>query len=630
MKRSEIKLSDFGLPSKKKYPMPDEKHVKSAIRFFNYVDPEDEKELADNIKKKMKKYGISPQSVGDTNRLKKYISESFQEPSGIDTIIFDFGAVLVHCLDSEKALEEAGIPKEYISEILSTMMSSYKKVDSEQFTITETIEFFTRALRQELKTYAAAAWYAYQSANAKYPYTVDLLKILKSNGYKIYYLSNWDKAGHEQCVRNGLFDFIDIFDGGIFSYQVGLVKPDKRIYELLLKRYSIDPSKAIFFDDRGENIASAKELGIHGIVFTPDIGYDLLESQKKKSNNTAVEEGSIVTEEAALQEGYLSQATMTYRIHPRKTLEQILKTHKYEGLFNMAVKCKKEEDVRYLLRDYRTGKAYFMKIMERIEKCNKLGDCKETHNYYKGVKKKFIDNGITVKDVQLTIKWYDDVYCPALKSRLKELKEKNAHIHEFVQSILEEPMVGSSKVFIVNNMMHNTFIGCGYGDDTSIQYFKPAKDIDLSTNDINELIRDGVAQVYEYVGPRSYMDMCISESANYTTVDRDYFKRVYIEICSEADAIYEIEKHSMLGEINTRIKKDPIAMLAEATVYPTPRDTNLLVISEEFKNSPLLEIHRDTDGYYIKNAITNKRSKSREESSVVPYNVAKCLINNHL
>lgn len=71
--KSNLPDSVFGLPEKKKYPMPDRKHVFSAIRFFNYVDKEDEKELAENIKKKMKKYKIDSSHVGEDNRLKKYL-----------------------------------------------------------------------------------------------------------------------------------------------------------------------------------------------------------------------------------------------------------------------------------------------------------------------------------------------------------------------------------------------------------------------------------------------------------------------------------------------------------------------------------------------------------------------------
>ena len=69
--RAKLKDSDYGIPSKKKYPMPDESHIRSAIQMFNHVDKEDEAELAKNIKKKIKKYGMSV-DVGKDNRFSKY------------------------------------------------------------------------------------------------------------------------------------------------------------------------------------------------------------------------------------------------------------------------------------------------------------------------------------------------------------------------------------------------------------------------------------------------------------------------------------------------------------------------------------------------------------------------------
>ena len=67
---------DFGIPELKKYPMPDKDHVLAAIRMFNHVDKEHEKELATNIKQKMKKYGIPNDTVGEKNRLYNYINEN--------------------------------------------------------------------------------------------------------------------------------------------------------------------------------------------------------------------------------------------------------------------------------------------------------------------------------------------------------------------------------------------------------------------------------------------------------------------------------------------------------------------------------------------------------------------------
>lgn len=62
----------YGIPELKKYPMPDREHVKSAIRFFNYVEPRYEKELARNIIQRIKEYHMTDITVGPDNRFGKY------------------------------------------------------------------------------------------------------------------------------------------------------------------------------------------------------------------------------------------------------------------------------------------------------------------------------------------------------------------------------------------------------------------------------------------------------------------------------------------------------------------------------------------------------------------------------
>jgi len=77
--RKEIPDSEYGLPSKKKYPMPDESHVRSAIAYFNKCDKEDQAELARNIKKRIKHFGMEVE-VSDSNPFSKYYNENTYDP----------------------------------------------------------------------------------------------------------------------------------------------------------------------------------------------------------------------------------------------------------------------------------------------------------------------------------------------------------------------------------------------------------------------------------------------------------------------------------------------------------------------------------------------------------------------
>jgi epoxide hydrolase-like predicted phosphatase len=59
----------------------------------------------------------------------------------------------------------------------------------------------------------------------------------------------------------------DIFEDVIISAEVGLAKPDRRIYQLALDRLGVKAEQTIFIDDFGENIQGARAVGIHGIHF---------------------------------------------------------------------------------------------------------------------------------------------------------------------------------------------------------------------------------------------------------------------------------------------------------------------------------------------------------------------------
>lgn len=81
--RNNIKTKDFGLPDKRKYPMPDKEHVLLAIKFFNYCPAEDKDELAKNIIDKIGYYFDDGEKldikIGDKNSFKKYWDSSINE-----------------------------------------------------------------------------------------------------------------------------------------------------------------------------------------------------------------------------------------------------------------------------------------------------------------------------------------------------------------------------------------------------------------------------------------------------------------------------------------------------------------------------------------------------------------------
>lgn len=77
--RNVLDDSEFGIPSLRKYPIPDKAHVKAAVQRFNFVDKAHEKELANNLIKALKKFNMLNEiKVGKGNRFKAYLDAEYK------------------------------------------------------------------------------------------------------------------------------------------------------------------------------------------------------------------------------------------------------------------------------------------------------------------------------------------------------------------------------------------------------------------------------------------------------------------------------------------------------------------------------------------------------------------------
>lgn len=95
--------------------------------------------------------------------------------------------------------------------------------------------------------------------------TLNLILELKQHGYKIYLLSNITGASFEYI--NNAIELTQYFDGGLYSFQEKMVKPNYTFYENLLKKYNLIKNETIFFDDKDKNVQAGNEVGIKSIKF---------------------------------------------------------------------------------------------------------------------------------------------------------------------------------------------------------------------------------------------------------------------------------------------------------------------------------------------------------------------------
>lgn len=105
----------------------------------------------------------------------------------------------------------------------------------------------------------------------------DLLLKLKEN-YKLGFISN--TTVFESVVLDN-WDIRNIFDVVSFSWELGLKKPNKEIFDITLEKFNINPEEAIFIDDGENNIKKAIEYGLSGIVFK---SVEQLKNELKKLN----------------------------------------------------------------------------------------------------------------------------------------------------------------------------------------------------------------------------------------------------------------------------------------------------------------------------------------------------------
>jgi 2-haloacid dehalogenase len=96
--------------------------------------------------------------------------------------------------------------------------------------------------------------------------SVEILSELKASGTALYGLTNFSAETYPVAFER--FEFLRWFRGIVVSGEVGVIKPDTRIFELLIERFAIDPDDTVYIDDVEANVIAARLFGIHSIQFT--------------------------------------------------------------------------------------------------------------------------------------------------------------------------------------------------------------------------------------------------------------------------------------------------------------------------------------------------------------------------
>lgn len=175
-------------------------------------------------------------------------------------IVFDLGGVLF-ARDMRKCTPDFIRFFDFVRTLL--MPEFWEEYDRGARTLDETKEALCRVngcSREKCDRYVEQAIALQEPVQP----TEKLIGDLKAAGYKLYVLSNMSKE-FIAFLRN--FPVYRLFDGEVVSCEERTVKPEPKIYEILLERYGLNPSETLFIDDRQANLDAASRFGLETCLF---------------------------------------------------------------------------------------------------------------------------------------------------------------------------------------------------------------------------------------------------------------------------------------------------------------------------------------------------------------------------
>jgi putative hydrolase of the HAD superfamily len=186
----------------------------------------------------------------------------------VRAVIFDFGGVLCFHPDDarwRRAAEAAGLP---VSDLMSAFWANRIRYDAGLCQPEEYWQAVAHAAGTkleesripELVRLEIELWNQYDTR------VLAWAEQLRSAGYRTAILSNLPRPlGEELRATPG---FLDPFDHHTFSYELRKVKPQPEIYLDAIRGVGVEPSEALFLDDRPDNVAGAQAVGMKALLYS--------------------------------------------------------------------------------------------------------------------------------------------------------------------------------------------------------------------------------------------------------------------------------------------------------------------------------------------------------------------------
>ena len=183
----------------------------------------------------------------------------------IDTVIFDIGNVLVD-FDWHAYMRSLFQDDDVIDAVSYAIWKTGYWDDLDRGADTD--ETFSKMLkaRPGYEEEIRKAFDEVGVCTVRCSYAIPWITSLKERGLRVLYLSNY--SPHTMASNPEALDFVPVMDGGVFSCDVRINKPDPGIYRCLIGKYDLDPGTCVFTDDKQVNVDTAVSLGMKGLVFS--------------------------------------------------------------------------------------------------------------------------------------------------------------------------------------------------------------------------------------------------------------------------------------------------------------------------------------------------------------------------
>jgi 2-haloacid dehalogenase len=184
----------------------------------------------------------------------------------IDAVVFDLGGVLIDWDPRHVYRPLFDDPADMEEFLGSVCTADWHRAHDLGADITQSCEQLARRYPEHRDMIMVWAERGEQMAAGQFDDAVQVLGDVKAAGVRCYALSNMEPDAFR--VRRARFPFMDWFDAYVISGLDGVAKPDRRIFEILLRRHGLRPQASVFIDDQARNVAAARELGLVGLHFS--------------------------------------------------------------------------------------------------------------------------------------------------------------------------------------------------------------------------------------------------------------------------------------------------------------------------------------------------------------------------